>query len=140
PPKTMKQIMTAHLKEARCKNCHSLFDPYGFGFEHFDAIGRYRKTDAGEPVDSSGEIVGFGKFTNARDLADQLLSDEQQRISHCIIYNIWRGSLGHVETDGEKPALDDLHQRFAGDGFRLKQLLVDITVSPAFLYVAAVEQ
>src|SRR5262249_13781405 len=65
-PKTMKQIMEAHLKEERCKNCHSQFDPYGFAFEHFDAIGRYRTVDAGQKVDSSGTIVGFGSFTDAR--------------------------------------------------------------------------
>ena len=33
-------------------------DKIGFGFEHFDAVGRWRDQESGKPIDASGEIVG----------------------------------------------------------------------------------
>lgn len=39
-----------------CAACHSLFDPIGFAFEHFDEGGRYRATEAGLPIDATGTI------------------------------------------------------------------------------------
>jgi hypothetical protein len=41
-----------------CAGCHSLFDPIGFGFEHFDEVGRYRADEVGLPIDASGEVLG----------------------------------------------------------------------------------
>jgi hypothetical protein len=39
-----------------CPGCHSLFDPIGFGFEHFDEVGRYRSTENGLPIDSASHL------------------------------------------------------------------------------------
>jgi uncharacterized protein DUF1592/uncharacterized protein DUF1588/uncharacterized protein DUF1595 len=138
-PKTAKELLAAHTTNPTCKACHAQFDPYGIGLEHYDAIGAYRDTDAGQDVDSTGEVDGFGAFESARDIAAILLSDESQRVSKCIILNYFRGSLGHLETEGEQPALDELHTAFAGGGFKLQQLLVEMTVNPAFLNVAELE-
>jgi hypothetical protein len=33
-----------------CPGCHVLFDPIGYGFEHFDELGRYRATENGLPI------------------------------------------------------------------------------------------
>jgi hypothetical protein len=138
-PKTSKELAEAHLNEQRCKDCHSLFDPFGFGFEHFDAIGSYRVLDAGQLVDSTGEIDGFGAFGSPRDIANILLEDQYERVSRCIMLNVFRGSLGHLETQGEEPALQELHTAFAEAGFSLQQLLIETTVNPAFTFVAELE-
>jgi len=39
-----------------CPTCHKLFDPLGFGFEHYDEAGRYREQEASLPIDSSGSL------------------------------------------------------------------------------------
>ena len=40
-----------------CPSCHVLMDKIGFGFEHYDGMGRYRTMDNGQTVDSSGVVV-----------------------------------------------------------------------------------
>ena len=35
-----------------CPGCHVQFDPIGFGFEHFDEVGRYRATENSLPIDA----------------------------------------------------------------------------------------
>lgn len=59
-----------------CPACHQLFDPLGFGFEHFDEAGRYRDNEGGLPIDSSGTLKKDGQpvftFTGLDDLATNL--------------------------------------------------------------------
>lgn len=136
PPKTTKELVEAHMKEDRCRACHAQFDPFGFALEHFDAIGGYRTEDAGYPVDSTGHIDGFGDFASPRDMADLMMSDEAARMSHCIMLNVFRSSIGHIETEGEDVALDELHAAFEKAGFTLQGLMIETTLNPAFLYIA----
>jgi Protein of unknown function (DUF1588)/Protein of unknown function (DUF1592)/Protein of unknown function (DUF1595)/Protein of unknown function (DUF1587) len=52
---TRQRYETAHATGG-CKVCHDRFDPIGFGFEHFDEVGRYRDQDGGLPVDSASYV------------------------------------------------------------------------------------
>ena len=139
---TTKELVELHMNEPSCASCHQLFDPYGFALEHFDGIGRYRTTDNGQPIDPSAEIWYDGEydtFDSPRSLADLLTADGDRRMAYCVMLNVFRGGIGHVETDGEIAAFDELHQVFDDGGYRLDQLLVEMTVNPAFRYVAAPE-
>jgi hypothetical protein len=56
---TRQRYEEVHAKpNTSCAGCHSLFDPIGFGFEHFDEVGRYRADEVGLPIDASGEVLG----------------------------------------------------------------------------------
>ena len=43
-----------------CAACHVQINPYGYAFESFDTMGRFRAVDNGEAVDTSGAV---GRFT-----------------------------------------------------------------------------
>jgi hypothetical protein len=45
------------LESEVCRGCHELLTRAGYAFEHFDVLGRYRDTEAGQPVDTSAELV-----------------------------------------------------------------------------------
>lgn len=63
-----------------CQTCHANFDPIGFGFEHFDEVGRYRDLDGGLPVDSSSYVPNGGThlfdFASLEELAQGLAAQE----------------------------------------------------------------
>ncbi len=55
--------LEAHATHATCASCHQKIDPLGFGFENFDAIGRWRTEErvttgqGGKPaVNASGKL------------------------------------------------------------------------------------
>ncbi len=52
---TRQRYEKAHA-QGGCAACHQLFDPLGFGFEHFDEAGRYRDQEFGMPVDSKSHV------------------------------------------------------------------------------------
>jgi len=77
---TRQRYESQHAAKAPCSTCHRLFDPIGFGFEHFDEGGRYRQTDSGLEIDTVSNVpssAGTPLFefqdqeTLARGLAEQ---------------------------------------------------------------------
>lgn len=129
-PKTMKQKLEAHMNDPNCASCHKLIDPIGFALENFDSIGAYRTTDKGLPIDPSGTVENIGSFASAADIAAILAQDP--RGAQCMIQNLYRHSMGHVETKGERPAMLELEDNFTQSGFRIQDLLLHIVMSPGF--------
>lgn len=133
--KTMRERLEVHQANPSCAGCHALTDPIGLAFENFDAIGRYRETENDVTIDPSGELDDSGAFADGSDLA-QLLVNEPG-FTECLVRNVYRASLGHLETDGEEAVVEHLVSGFDDDGRRLKAFLVELVVSDAFRFVGA---
>ena len=56
-PTTLRTRLESAVKAPACASCHSEMDPVGFGLENFDAVGRWRDTDSGLPIDPSGRFA-----------------------------------------------------------------------------------
>ncbi|NUP09541.1 MAG: DUF1592 domain-containing protein [Polyangiaceae bacterium] len=124
---TMRQRLTAHREDPNCAGCHSLIDPIGLAYEHFDTLGQYRDTEDGLEIitaDKSGDL----EFAGPADLAT-IASDGA---AGCLVKNFWRQSTGHLETEGEEDALGRLESSFADNGYSLQEMMVELTVSQAF--------
>lgn len=130
--KTMRDKLMQHQADPSCAGCHKLMDNIGLGFENFDPIGAYRATENDQPIDASGDLSGKS-FDGVRELA-QVLADDPSVLA-CIVRNVYRHSMGHVETSGEKPAITALSGAFEEGGGSLQGLLVELVASEAFRMV-----
>jgi hypothetical protein len=70
---TTRDRFAAHTASRDCRVCHDSIDPIGFAFERFDAAGRYRTTENGQPIDTRGEAVLFNETLRFADSAELLL-------------------------------------------------------------------
>jgi mono/diheme cytochrome c family protein len=55
-PLSMKQAMQLHRANPACAACHARMDPIGFALENFDALGRWRTEENGQPLDVSTQL------------------------------------------------------------------------------------
>ncbi|MEP6962615.1 MAG: DUF1592 domain-containing protein, partial [Acidobacteriota bacterium] len=53
---SMKEAMQLHRANPTCASCHAKMDPIGFALESFDAIGRFRTEENGQPIDNSSNL------------------------------------------------------------------------------------
>src|SRR4029079_5792958 len=53
---TMRERMAQHRANPPCAGCHKLMDPIGFALENYDAVGEWRTTEGGVPVDAGGGL------------------------------------------------------------------------------------
>lgn len=128
-PRTLRERLDAHRTNPECASCHEFVDPPGFLFEYFDPIGQYRTLDNGYPIDASGELDGV-ELADATDLA--ALLGEDPRVGQCMVTQLFRHSNGRLETGGELPALVDVNEQFAEDGYRFRSLLLGMVTHDAF--------
>jgi hypothetical protein len=122
--RTQRERLAAHTADPSCAVCHRLIDPLGLAFETYDAIGRLRATEAGKPIDPSGEItdarVPRTRFTSAVDLADVLASSEQA--GECFVRTVFRYVQGRAEGPGDACTLAAMTRRFGESRGRVLDL------------------
>lgn len=138
---TARERMSAHLSAGNsCNGCHSLMDPIGLAFEHFDAMGQYRDADNGHAIDVSGELTSTtdpslaGAFNGVRELGEKLAQSAQVR--DCVATQWFRFASGRTEADADACSLSQLKTSFAPAGDVL-ELVVASTQTDAFWYRSA---
>jgi Protein of unknown function (DUF1592)/Protein of unknown function (DUF1588)/Protein of unknown function (DUF1585) len=134
PQQTTRQHFEDHSRDSRCSPCHRLIDPLGYGFEQFDAVGRYRTEERGIPVDARGEIVGTdvdGTFVGPVELAPRLLRSAQFR--RCFVKQVYRYSEGRSVEYSDDRELDYLASLFEKAEHRIDELFVRLVRRPAFV-------
>jgi hypothetical protein len=135
---TEKDVLDAHLKEASCAACHTLMDPIGHAFSHYDAIG----ADIGDKGGSNaGEIVLVsmsdaadvtGKFTGPIELGAKLAQSDQ--VKQCFTIQTLRYALGREEVTGDACSAAQAWERFKTGKYGLKEAVVGIIASDTFRY------
>jgi Protein of unknown function (DUF1588)/Protein of unknown function (DUF1592)/Protein of unknown function (DUF1595)/Protein of unknown function (DUF1587)/Protein of unknown function (DUF1585) len=130
---TMRQRLQAHASDASCATCHNQMDPLGLALEHFDAIGRYRDDDQGHALDTHGELDG--KSFDGSVALSALLRDDP-RAAACVVRQLYRYNVAHIETAGEQPQIAALVAKFEASGHALCTLVRDVVLSDGFRYAA----
>jgi hypothetical protein len=128
---TFRQQLEAHRTKPECAACHSRMDPLGFGLENFDAIGRWRHHQNGQPVDSSGQLPSGETFSGPAQLKHVLLSHKDE-----FIHNLTRKMLGYALGRGLNKFDDCVVERgvqtLAANDYRPSALIETIVLSYPF--------
>ncbi len=131
--KTARDRLTAHRANPTCAGCHAIMDPIGLALEDFDTAGEFRTTENGAPIDPSGQLNGVA-FKDAVGLGKVLHDDPA--VTSCLVRRVFEYGAGRSPEKGEAVWLNDLTQHFAGDGYRIPELLRRIATSEGFYRVA----
>lgn len=133
---TNRELFESRTGAAACQGCHVQIDGIGFGFEHYDSLGRFRTEDNGLPVDARGEVVRFediqGSFDGAVELSERLA--ESQTVQACVTENWFSYAQGREATEADTCSLAELDVVMAESGGDIRELLVAIATSRAFTH------
>ncbi len=136
PMLTTRERYAAHRANAICAGCHRLLDTIGFGFENYDAIGRYRDVDNGKPVDASGELIGTaandGPFRGAVELGRLLVKSRE--LPRCLVEGWLAYVLGRRTATEDERTVATLAGWLGGPDGKMRDLLIAITRTPTFRY------
>ncbi|HYJ10668.1 MAG TPA: DUF1588 domain-containing protein [Polyangiaceae bacterium] len=144
PNATTRERFRQHTEQETCASCHRLIDGIGFGFERYDQLGNYRDMENGLEVDESGEVVGIGEagldgpFAGAVELSQKIAQSPRARA--CLATHWYRYTFGRREQAEDTCSLGQVQERFASSNGDLKELLVALTQTDAFLYRPAIPE
>jgi hypothetical protein len=106
-------------------------DPLGFALENFDAIGRWRTTTAGAPVDARTEFADGTPIDGARGLRAFVLSRRDQYV-HTFVEKLLTFGLGRRVDYRDQPAVRAIVREAATRDYRWSAIISALVKSTPF--------
>jgi hypothetical protein len=130
-PRSVREMLDVHRKNPVCASCHARMDPLGLSLENFDALGQWRTTDAGTPIDASGVLLDGTKVDGPAALRRALVTQKEQFVravtDKLLTYAIGRG-LEHYDA----PAIRGIVRAAAADDYRWSSTILALVKSAPF--------
>jgi cytochrome c553 len=132
PDLTTRERVALQTKAVACQTCHTMINPLGFALEEFDAIGRYRETEArggsAKPIDPSGSYLPRegpeSQFRGARELAAFVATSRDAQ--EAFVQSLFHALVKQPARAWGPDTLDNLRLSFEAGGFNVPRLVVDI--------------
>jgi hypothetical protein len=131
---TLREEFEMHRRNPSCVDCHEKIDPIGFGLENFDAIGRYRETENGKPIDSTGVMPDGVSFNGPMELKDYLLAEKQDQFIRNVCEKMLAFALGRELKHYDEAALIKIIDALEKSGYDARTLISEVVLSYPFQF------
>jgi hypothetical protein len=131
PNTSLRQQLELHRQNASCASCHRVMDQLGFGIENFDAIGRWRDTEGGQPLDTRGDLPGGGSFAGPVELTG-VLRHKQCEFGECLAEKMLTYALGRGLEYYDRCTTVKILNSLKDRDFRFSALVTEIVKSEPF--------
>jgi hypothetical protein len=106
-------------------------DPLGFAMENFDAVGGWRREEAGVPINATGALAGTGEVDGVIELREALLDTPgvfiQTFTEKLLTYALGRGLQYY-----DMPVVRGIVREAATEDHRFSAVVLGIVNSPPF--------
>jgi hypothetical protein len=108
-------------------------DPPGFALENYDAVGMWRDTENDVTIDASGQLSFLpAPFNGPVELVSMV---SQSELTHACFSHEWLTfALGRALDAGDACTEAAVKEAFTASQLNVKQLLLNVTQTDAFLY------
>ena len=135
---SVRARLAEHRANAACASCHNLMDPVGFALENYDATGRWRALEDGQPVDATGGLPDGSQFTGVSGLEAALLKHPDLFVS-TLTEKLLTFALGRGVEPSDAPAVRKIVRDAQADDFRFSSVVLGIVESVPFTMRRAVQ-
>lgn len=130
-PVSMRARLEEHRRNAVCASCHSTMDPLGFALENFDALGRWRTSDEGAPIEAFGTLPDGSTFDGPAQLRGVLL-DRRDAVLNTITLKLLAYALNRPAKYSDMPAVRAIVWNAAPGHYKWSSILTGIVRSAPF--------
>ena len=130
-PLSMRAQMERHRQSPSCSVCHVRMDPLGFSLENFDAIGRWRLTSGGVPVDASAVFADGTPIDGVKGLRAFVLNHRDSYVQ-TFVSKMLTYALGRQIDYRDQPAIRRIVRDAEASGYRWSAIIRGIVSSTPF--------
>ena len=132
-PKTVRERLEQHRKDATCNACHGVIDPYGLALENFTVTGEWRDFDkeAGAPIDARTELSGGRPVDGPVALRAALLERDDQFVQ-ALTEKLMMYAIGRELEYYDMPQVRAVVRAAKNQDYRFAALVSGIVQSDAF--------
>ncbi len=128
---TVRQRLEKHRADPNCASCHKRMDPIGFAYENYDAVGAWRDTEDGLPLDVSGALQDGRSFNGAAEFRQVILARKDDFV-RTLAEKLFTYALGRGVEYYDAPVLRDIRKSLAENGYTMSALVKGIIGSHPF--------
>jgi hypothetical protein len=128
---SLRQQLEQHRADATCAVCHDPMDPIGFGLENYDAVGAWRTSDGGFPIDATGTLPDGSSFDGPAQLI-AVLKTRSDIFARNLSEKMLTYALGRGLESYDAPAVERIRKNLAAGGYRFSALVSAIVTSRPF--------
>src|SRR5206468_3145856 len=130
-PTSIRERLERHRKNPVCASCHARMDPLGFALENFDAIGQWRDSDAGIPIETTSVLPDGTKLDGPVAFRTALLGRRDEFIAN-VTEKLLTYALGRGVDYQDAPAIRQIVRDAARSDYRWSSLILGIVRSTPF--------
>ena len=130
-PKTMRERLVLHSSSPSCASCHKMFEPMGLALENFDAVGQWRTTEVGIPIDSTASISDGTRIDGIKGLREFSMR-KGEMFAEVVTENLLTYAIGRGLDYNDLPLVRSLTHNAAKDNYKFSALIMGVVQSPAF--------
>jgi hypothetical protein len=134
---SVRERMEEHRKNPACTTCHRVIDPLGLALENYDATGKWRIKDAGQPIDAVGELYDGTKMDGPTGLRNALLKHSDLVILS-FTESLMTYALGRRVEYFDMPQVRKIVREAEKNDYRISSFILGVVNSPAFRMSKAV--
>lgn len=129
---TVREAQELHRREPLCHACHARMDPLGLALENFNAMGMWRDTEQGRPIDASGTLMTGEKFDGIRGL--KAIIKEQRRLDfyRCLTEKLLTYGVGRGLEYYDEHTVDQIVERLDREQGKFSAVLIGVIESAPF--------
>jgi hypothetical protein len=132
-PKTVRERLEQHRRDASCNACHGVIDPYGLALENFTVLGAWRDydEDAKAPIEARTELSGARPVDGPAALRTALLERDDQFVQ-ALTEKLMMYAIGRELEHYDMPQVRAVVRAAKGQDYRFSALVAGIVRSDAF--------
>jgi cytochrome c5 len=130
-PRSVREMLEAHRTNPTCASCHARMDPLGLSLENFDAIGQWRATDAGAPIDASGVLLD-GTMVDGPVALRRALVAQREQFVRAVTGKLLTYAIGRGLEYYDAPAVRGIVRAAAVDDYRWSSTILALVKSAPF--------
>jgi hypothetical protein len=130
-PTSVRERMEQHRQNPVCASCHVRMDPIGFALENFDAVGKWRTSSDGAPIDASGVFPDGSQFAGGAGLR-QIMVGHRDQLVGTIARKLLSYALGRGVEAYDLPAVRAIARDAAARDDRWSAIILGIVRSTPF--------
>ena len=129
---SLRETLAEHRKNPLCASCHDQMDPVGLALENFNALGKWRDQEFGQPIDPSGQLITGETFANVRELKRVLVKNHAEDFYRTLTQKLLTYALGRSLDYYDVETVDQIVARIEKSGGKPSALLAGIVESAPF--------
>jgi mono/diheme cytochrome c family protein len=130
-PRSVREMLETHRKNPVCASCHARMDPLGLSLENFDALGQWRTTDAGSPINATGVLLDGTKVDGPAALRRAFVAQKEQFV-RTVTGKLLTYAMGRGLEYYDAPTIRGIVRASAANDYSWSSTILALVKSPAF--------